>query len=124
MSQGRTDPLQRSQRDPVVFGCLAFAVATVVLGIVMAIPAMQSARRYARDSAHGALWNEINQQLKAREVSGDFPASLEELPLTYPDNGSPELLKLFDYRREGAGCRVSTTMRGEKLEKRYGPPEG
>ena len=42
MSHSKTDPLQRSQRDPVVFGCLAFAAAVVVLGIVIASPEVHS----------------------------------------------------------------------------------
>ena len=37
---------------------------------------------------------------------------------------SPEMLTLFDYSREGTGCRISTTLRGEKLERRYGSPAG
>ena len=120
MSKAKSDPLQRSRRDPLVLGCLAFAL---VLGVVFAVPEFLNARRVARDSAHSALWHEVNQKLKAREAAGQFPAGLEELPLTYPDNGSPELLKLIDYRREGNGCRVSTTLRGEALQQRYGQPQ-
>jgi hypothetical protein len=124
MSQAMTDPLKRSQRDPVLVGCQVFARLVVVLALVMGIPAIIKSREIARDSAHSALWHEVNQQLKARESMGEFPVGPEELPLTYPDGGSPEILNLIDYRREGAECRVSTTLRGEKLERRYGQREG
>ncbi|QDT54179.1 hypothetical protein Pan44_22060 [Caulifigura coniformis] len=120
MSSTTKDPLGRSQRDPLLLGCVAFAL---VLGVVLAVPSFCNARRAARDSAHSALWHEVNQQLQGREATGAFPANLGELPLTYPDNGLPELLKLIDYRRDGNGCRVSTTLRGRALELRYGPTE-
>ena len=123
MSKATTDPLQRSKQDPVVLGCVAFALISGAIALVIAVPEFRHARQVARDSAHSALWHEINQLLKAREATGDFPASLKGLPLTYPDNGSPELLELIDYRREEAGCRVSTTLRGEKFEQRYGPTQ-
>jgi hypothetical protein len=117
MSQHVTDPLNRSRRDPIVLGCLVLAG----LALVFAIPAVRDAREIAQYSAHSALWHEVNVQLKAREATGEFPARLEELPLTFPDGGSREMLEAIDYRREGAGCRVSTMLRGEKVEKRYGP---
>lgn len=84
---------------------------------------MQQNRRSARDAVHNALWLQINKQLSAREATGEFPASLEELAPTDQDRGASDLLKLIDYRREGTGCRVSTTLRGQKLEKEYGPRE-
>jgi hypothetical protein len=92
----------------------------VVLAGLNGARLFQVARRTARDSAHSALWHEVNEQLKAREVTGEFPASLEELPLTYPDSGSPEMLKLIEYRRDEVGCHVSTTLRDKKIERHYG----
>jgi hypothetical protein len=101
-------------------------LVAVLTAILVGLAGMNVARmrETARDSAHMVLWGEVNHQLKAREATGEFPASLEELSLTYPANGSPGMLKLFDYRLEGAGCRVWTTVRSQKFERRYGPDEG
>jgi hypothetical protein len=97
-------------------------LVTVLTAILVVLAGLNVARlwRISSDApGHNALWLEINKQLKDREATGEFPASLDELALTDPDNGSAELLKLIDYRREGTGCRVSTTLRGKKLERQY-----
>jgi hypothetical protein len=77
----------------------------------------------AQDSAHSALWEEVNEQLAARDATGDFPERLSELPLTFPDDGSPGMLGLIEYRRGPTGCVVSTTLRGQRLERQYGTRE-
>lgn len=111
------EPESNTRLLPLVVIVTTFLVVLAGLNVARLF---QVARRTARDSAHSALWHEVNEQLEAREMTGEFPASLEELPLTYPDKGSPEMLKLFEYRREAAGCWVSTTMHGKKLERHYG----
>jgi hypothetical protein len=99
-------------------GVLVGALTAILVGLAgMNVSEMRQA---ARDSAHSALWHEINSELKGREVTGKFPARLDELRLTFPDNGSPEMLELIEYRREGEGCFVSTTIRGKRYERGYG----
>jgi hypothetical protein len=54
-------------------------------------------------------------QLMARDATGEYPETLSELPLKYYEGGTPEMLNLFEYRRDGATCTVSTMFRGKKL---------
>jgi hypothetical protein len=113
--------MKETETRPQFVALLAIIVAfLVILAGMNVVRLLRAANQTARDSAHSALWQEINDLLKAREATGEFPVRLEDLPLTFPDNGSPELLSLVDYRREENGCQVSTIFRGEKLEKRYG----
>lgn len=122
MKEAESDPLNRTERDPVVDGfvwLLAMVTGTLV---VLAALNVNTLLNTARHAAQSALWNEVNNHLKARELTGHYPAALADLPLTFPDRGSPELLKLIDYRRDDAGCEVSMMFRGRKLERRYGKP--
>jgi len=108
--------MNSTERNPAIVWLLA--VMTVVLVVVAGLN-VQNMRQAAADSAHGALWNEIKHQLEAREVTGDFPLHLSELPLTYPDGGDAELLKKFTYVRTESGYEASTTLRGHRLEARF-----
>ncbi len=96
-------------------GTAVVAAAVVLLLASQIIDGLQEARRVARDSAQSALWWEIKEELRARDVTGDSPEVLSELPLKYNDGGRPEMLTLFEYRRDGETCTVSTVFRGEKL---------
>ncbi|QDT54180.1 hypothetical protein Pan44_22070 [Caulifigura coniformis] len=98
------------------------AILTAILVVLAGLNVIRMQRTSAAtsDAAFKVFWLNLNKQLEARETTGEFPASLEELcaPL---DELSAERLKRIDYRREGTGCRVSTTLLGEKVEKVYGP---
>ncbi|HVJ69796.1 MAG TPA: hypothetical protein VM510_17595 [Caulifigura sp.] len=88
------------------------AIAVTVL-VILAGMNVVKLNQIARDSAQSALWREITTQLKSRESRGSFPESLEALPLTDPDGGSAELLKLFEYQSDGASCTLTTVLRGK-----------
>ena len=100
------------------------AIFTAILVVLAGLNVVRIQRGFAAapEAAFRVFWLNLNKQLAAREATGEFPASLEELcaPL---DEASAERLKRIDYRREGTGCRVSTTLRGEKVEKVYGPQQ-
>jgi len=103
------------------------ALVTILTAILVVLAGLNVVRMQrtgagARDAAFNAFWLNVNKQLAAREATGEFPANLEELyaPL---DDVTAERLKLIDFRREGTGCRVSTTLRGQKVEKQYGPQQ-
>jgi Tfp pilus assembly protein PilE len=86
-------------------------IALVVLAAILSIPAVrafQDVNRAARGSAKSALLKEMELQLRAWPASEDYPASLSELRLTYPDGGDESLLKEFHYSTNGRTCSIRT----------------
>lgn len=87
-------------------------ISLIILAALLSIPAVrafQEARQAARGSAKYALLEEMAAQLDAWPESKDYPASLSELELTYPDGGDDSLLKEFEYRTTGRTCSIRVT---------------
>jgi hypothetical protein len=83
----------------------------IVLGLsVWVIGEFRNAARMADYSAHAALTKEISDQLAAIRPGERYPASLQELRLTYPDNGDAKLLERFDYQSTGTQCTLKTVL--------------
>jgi hypothetical protein len=111
--------MKETESNTRLVALMAVLAAILVTLAGLNVVRMQRTGTQARDAAFNAFWLNLNKQLAAGEATGEFPVSLEEL-YSAPNEVSPALLKLIDYRREGTGCRVSTTLRGQKVEKQYG----
>jgi hypothetical protein len=87
---------------------IAFAVLAAGLSIPAALT-FQNAQQAADGSAKYALLREMTAQLEAWPENKDYPASLSELELTYPDGGDESLLNEFEYRTTGRTCSIRVT---------------
>ncbi len=98
---------------------LAIPTAFVILAAVFA--AYLSIRRVdavARESSQRALIVEIQSLLdEHHETHGVYPETLTVLRLTYPDGGTPELLRDFDYvvTQDGYSLRTRGYRSGQVL---------
>jgi hypothetical protein len=91
----------------------------IVLGIsVWVIGQFRTAARVADFSAHAALTKEISDQLAAIPPGGQYPSSLKELPLTYPDGGDTTLLERFEYYSTGSQFTLKTVLGWSKENQR------
>jgi hypothetical protein len=86
----------------ITIGTLASVVAVFV------VSAFYQAQKSAHASAKSALLREMEIQLKSWPEGKDYPTSLSELPLTYPDGGDASLLREFDYSSTGQTCSIRT----------------
>ncbi len=95
----------------------------VLLVFVLMFAAFQ-AGRFVQDMIHAAKTSrrnteqavvlvEILQHLGSVPTGSEYPRSLEELPLTYPDGGNASLLPLFLYESGGAHCTLRTYLHDE-----------
>jgi hypothetical protein len=89
-------------------------LAAIVVGAIALVGAtgyreMRKAQRY---SDQAALTAEISRQLAACAERGQYPASLAELPLTFPEKSSPPMLRFFDYHTTGTNCTLRVTFPG------------
>jgi hypothetical protein len=88
-----------------------FAGIVLLLGICRwLIPVFREASRAADYSAHAALTEEICERLAAIPPGQQFPASLQELHLTFPDGGDAKLLEQFEYHSSGSQCTLRTVL--------------
>jgi hypothetical protein len=86
-------------------------VGLLFLGIcAWGVSVYRGAARAADYSAHAALTKEICEQLAAIPAGEQFPTSLKDLHLSYPDGGDAKLLERFQYRSSGAQCRLRTVL--------------
>ncbi len=99
-----------------------FALLLVVLvaGYLVAVTFWEASKT-ADHSAHEALASEILEKLAAVPRGQEYPKSLGQLPLTYPDGGDSSLLSRFTYHSTGTSCTVETTLpiTGEAFVKRF-----
>jgi hypothetical protein len=101
----RAGTLSKSARRAVL---IAFGVLLAALAIPAA-RTFQTAQKAARGSAKYALLDEMTVQLDAWPEGKDYPATLSELHLTYPDGGDESLLKEFTYKTTGRTCSIRVT---------------
>jgi hypothetical protein len=73
----------------------------------------------ANDSAHAALTAEIERQLAAIPPGQQYPESLSQLRLTYPDGGTTSLLSHFTYRSAGTNCTLRTVLRSHEIVRSF-----
>jgi hypothetical protein len=88
-----------------------FAGLVLLLGICgWAISEFREAARAADYSAHAALTKEFCNQLAEFPPDQEFPASLQDLHLSYPDGGDAKLLERFEYHSNGTQCTLRTVL--------------
>jgi hypothetical protein len=89
---------------------LSVAAVPVVLAAAFAVHLnMREVDAVARESSQRALIVEIQSLLdEHHETHGVYPETLTTLPLTYPDGGTPELLRDFQYEVTQGGYLLST----------------
>jgi hypothetical protein len=101
-------------------------LAALVLGSApvgwLAWDRFREADATAQYSAQAALLVEIEGLLEDIHEGQAYPASLEELLLTYPDGGDASVLNLFGYETNGKSCTLRTKLRGEWITASY--PQG
>jgi hypothetical protein len=59
-----------------------------------------------------ALTGEITRKLAACGERGQFPASLSELQLGYPERSTPSMLRFYEYRTTGTNCTLKVAFPG------------
>ena len=69
-------------------------------------------------SAHAALTKEIFDQLAATPP-GQYPETLSQLPLTFPDGGDPSMLERFAYTSKGTSCTILTVLGENVIERSF-----
>ena len=99
-------------------GVAIVCMAAIYLAVMIA-SAVNEARAAADRSAHAALAAEIFKQLAAIPSRQEYPNTLSDLALTYPDGGDHSLLERFDYQRTSTGCTVRTTIGGTETVKSF-----
>jgi hypothetical protein len=102
-------------QQPAIWAVIV--MAAIFIGFRMA-STWRDAAAAADYSAHEALTTEICDLLAAIQPGQPYPASLTELPLTFPDGGDHRLLERFEYHSTGTSCTLKTV-----LEWRGGAPE-
>ncbi len=102
----------------VVLVVAAIAVAVGWIGRAV-YHEFQEAEAWAQYSAQAALLVEIERYLEAVPAGGEYPRSLDELPLTYPDGGDPSLLELFEYESDGTRCTLRTRLNDRRIVESY-----
>ena len=100
------------------------AIWAVVILLLVAVAyfvgsTVYQARMAADYSAHAALTEEICRELEAVPPGQLFPASLSELPLSFPDGGDRSLLSRFHYSSSGTSCTVRTSLLGKEFSRSY-----
>jgi hypothetical protein len=99
---------------------LSVAAVPVVLAAAFAVHMnMREVDAVARESSQRALIVEIQSLLdEHHETHGVYPETLTVLPLTYPDGGTPELLRDLDYviTQDGYSLRTRGYRSGQVLE--------
>ena len=105
-----------------VWNVIAWALPTLLLLVAIGscvVHEWSSASALADYSAHAALTDEILRQLAAIKSGQPYPASLSDLPLTFPDGGGPSMLSRFEYTSSGAACTVRTVLRGKSVVRMF-----
>jgi hypothetical protein len=91
---------------------LGFAGIAVAIAIpigVMAWGVITQANRAAEESAQRALFTEaVGLLAEYHEGHGEYPESLDQLKLTYPDGGNKSTLASFTYNSDGANYVLTT----------------
>ncbi len=122
-----SDVREKRRTRGIVVKLLLVAVLTVVAFQVgrWVQTELQEADALAQHSAQAALLGEIESLLRAVPEGGEYPRSLDELPLTYPDGGDASLLELFYYESDGTHCRFVTRLRDgwitESFSRKHAP---
>jgi hypothetical protein len=73
-------------------------------------PVWFEAKAAADYSAHAALTKEICIELAAIPPGEQYPESLRELKLSYPDGGDDSLLERFEFHSNGTSCTLKTEL--------------
>lgn len=98
--------------------CAVLAIVSALL-VAAVVREFRNAFWLADQSAMAALDKEIGDQLAAIPPGQDYPASLSELPLTYPDGGNSDLLTRFQYTSAGDTCSYRTSIFGKEVVRSF-----
>jgi hypothetical protein len=97
------------RRQVIAIAITSSAVLALFVGYAI-YAQFRMAIETAEQSALAALVQEIHDQLAAIPPGGEYPESLADLPLSYPDGGDAELLKRIEYHRTEVGCYLRSRI--------------
>ena len=90
---------------------LASMVCILLVSTALAVKYIQQTRRAEEHSAAAGTPREVCQLLgEHRSRFGSLPESIEELPLTFSDGGTPDLLSRLTYAPRATAALVQYTF--------------
>jgi hypothetical protein len=99
----------RLTHDKYALGYAAIAVAIAIPIGVMVWSVISQANRAVEESAQRGLFAEaVGLLAKYHKEYGEYPESLDELKLTFPDGGDKSTLASFTYNSDGANYVLTT----------------